>query len=102
MFDSQILSLSRQGMTTGGIALHLGLSAQYVRQVVSSEVTGLEVKPLYVETAPEPLPRPRSISTPQREGRRSVDSQANRRAAAEKKRAAILQKLSELNTALEA
>ncbi|BBY86692.1 hypothetical protein [Mycolicibacterium tokaiense] len=100
MFDTEISNLSRQGMTTGGIALHLGLEPQYVRQMVSAEVTGLNGKPVYIDTAAEPLPKLASAPPPQK--RQPTASRVNRRAAAEKRRAAILQKLAELNTALEA
>jgi hypothetical protein len=93
MFNTEILRMAREGFTTGGIALHLGLSTQYVRQVVSADVFGREVKPAYVETtAPSPQPTKRA--------RRVAAVKVNRHWTAEKKRAEALRLLAEANAEL--
>jgi hypothetical protein len=86
MSDVEILRLSRQGLTTGGIAKHLGLSPSYVRSVVSTDLTGCEIKPLY---------NPSSDQEPVTAARRIT-----RRAAAEEKRARALRELQEAEAML--
>lgn len=93
MFDTEILSLARRGLTTGGIALHLGLSPQYVREVVSAEVTGREVKSVYIETQTSPLHAGMTKC-------RVAASKRDRRCAAENKRDKALRQLAELQAIL--
>lgn len=76
MFEHEIASLGRQGFTSGGIAIRLGLSPGYVRSVLSAELAA-------VSEASKPHFNALATDEDRREHRNAVD--AAKKAAARKK-----------------
>ncbi|MCV7100733.1 hypothetical protein [Mycobacterium palustre] len=92
VFSAEVMRLHNRGFTAGYIASQLGLTAECVRAVVSAELTGCEVKPVYAETTAPVTPKPKLT--------REQRLQAAKRAKAEKKRQEALRLLAEAESVL--
>ena len=90
MFDREIVSLHRQGLTSGTIARHLGLDPTHVRRVLNTQCVA-EAKPIDGPVRDE-WRKQRTAEIAPEETKRRTAARAKRKraqAALEKARAAL-------------